>query len=146
MLELLFSRKRVLEDFSLLLLRLFIGGIFFVYGVKKIQTFDNYVTLFADKIAMPFPIFNLYLVIFVEVVGGLMLIFGVLSRVASIPLIATMIVAMLTVNIHNGFPASKFGIELNLAYIAILLIIFSFGSGKVSVDNKILNSKQENKY
>ncbi len=138
MLELLFSKKRVLEDLSLLALRLFIGGIFFVYGITKIKNFDNYVTLFADTIAMPFPIFNLYLVIFVEVVGGLMLIVGVLSRVVSIPLIITMFVAMLTVNINNGFSASKFGVEINLAYIVILFIIFAFGSGRFSVDSKIL--------
>jgi len=139
--NLLFNKKRVFEDFALLVLRLFMGGTFLAYAIKKVQNFETYTTLFADKLDLPFPLLNLYLVTAIEGIGGIMLILGVLSRFISIPLIITMLAAMFLININNGFAASKFGVEINLAYIAILLIVYAFGSGKFSIDNKILKEK-----
>ncbi|MGP2655511.1 DoxX family protein [Malaciobacter sp. WC5094] len=141
MFELLFNKKRVFEDLALLLLRLFMGGTFLVYAIKKVQGFDNYVVLFSDKLDLPFPMINLYLVMAVEGIGGILLILGVLTRFISIPLIFTMVVAFFLVNINNGFAASNFGVEVPLAYISILIVLFAFGSGKISVDDKLLKSK-----
>ncbi|MFK2821447.1 DoxX family protein [Arcobacter sp. YIC-80] len=140
MFELLFNKKRVFEDLALLLLRLFMGGTFLVYAIKKVQGFDNYVVLFSDKLDLPFPMINLYLVMAVEGIGGILLILGVLTRFISIPLIFTMVVAFFLVNINNGFAASNFGVEVPLAYISILIVLFAFGSGKISVDDKLLKS------
>lgn len=135
------TKKRVFEDLALLLLRLFMGGTFLVYAIKKVQGFDNYVVLFSDKLDLPFPMINLYLVMAVEGIGGILLILGVLTRFISIPLIFTMVVAFFLVNINNGFAASNFGVEVPLAYISILIVLFAFGSGKISVDDKLLKSK-----
>ncbi|MGB6329661.1 MAG: DoxX family protein [Halarcobacter sp.] len=137
MIELLFNKKRVFEDFALLVLRVFMGGTFLVYAIKKVQGFDNYVVLFSDKLDLPFPMINLYLVMAVEGIGGILLIFGFLTRVISLPLIITMLVAFFLVNLGNGFAASNFGVEVPLAYISILFLLFSFGSGRISIDNKI---------
>lgn len=139
--KLLFNKQRVFEDWALLLLRFFIGGTFIVYATKKIQGFDNYVALFSDKLDLPLPLINLYLVIGVEGLGGLLLILGLFTRLISIPLIITMVTAFFLVNINNGFAASNFGIEVPLAYISILVLLFSFGAGKLSFDNKLLASK-----
>lgn len=136
--ELLFRKKRVLEDFALLLLRFFMGGTFLVYAIKKVQAFDKYVVLFSDKLDLPFPLLNLYLVMAVEGIGGLLLVFGLFTRFISIPLIITMITALFLVNINNGFAASSFGVEVPLAYISVLFVLFAFGAGKYSLDNKIL--------
>ena len=141
MFELLFNKKRVFEDLALLLLRIFMGGTFLVYAIKKVQGFDNYVVLFSDKLDLPFPMINLYLVMAVEGIGGILLVLGVLTRFISIPLIFTMVVAFFLVNINNGFAASNFGVEVPLAYISILIVLFAFGSGKISVDDKLLKSK-----
>lgn len=133
--EFLFNQKKVLEDWALLLLRLFMGGTFLAYGIKKIQAYDNYVVLFSDKLDLPFPLINLYLVMGVEIIGGLFLLLGVLTRVVTIPLIITMITALFLVNIDKGFAASNFGMEIPLAYISILFVLFAFGSGKFSIEN-----------
>lgn len=139
--ELLLSKKRVFTDFALLVLRLFMGGTFLVYAIKKVQNFDNYVALFADKLDLPLPMLNLYLVIGFEGLGGILLIFGFLTRIVSIPLIVTMLTALFLVNLSNGFAASSFGVEVPLAYISILLVLFSFGAGSLSFDDKILTKK-----
>ncbi len=139
--KLLFSQKRIFEDLALLLLRFFIGGTFIIYASKKVQSFDNYVVLFSDKLDLPFPLLNLYLVMLVEGLGGLLLILGLFTRLVSIPLIITMVTAFFLVNLGNGFAASSFGIEVPLAYISILFLLFGFGSGKFSLDNKFLPAK-----
>lgn len=139
--ELLFSKQKVLVDFGLLVLRLFMGTTFIIYAIKKVQGFDNYVALFSDKLDLPLPLINLYLVMAAEGIGGFLLLIGVLTRLVSLPLILTMVGAFFLVNLSNGFAASSFGIEVPLAYIAILLVLFSQGAGKYSVDNLFLTKK-----
>lgn len=139
--KLLFNNNKVFEDLSLLLLRIFMGVTFLIYATKKVQGFDNYVILFSDKLDLPFPLLNLYLVMAVEGLGGLLLILGLFTRFISIPLIITMVTALFLVNINNGFAASSFGVEVPLAYISILVVLFSLGAGKLSFDNKLLSSK-----
>lgn len=136
--NILFGKQAIFGDFALLILRLFMGGTFLAYAIKKIQNFESYTTFFTDKLDLPLPMLNLYLVIGVEGLGGLLLIFGFLTRAISIPLIFTMIVALFLVNIDNGFAASKFGMEIPLAYISILSVLFALGAGKLSVDDKVL--------
>jgi len=136
MIKLLFGKQTVIENFALLVLRFFMGATFIIYAAKKIAAFDNYVVLFSDKLDIPFPLLNLYLVIGIEGIGGLLLILGLLTRVAIIPLIITMITAFFLVNLGNGYAASNFGIEVPLAYISIMILLFSFGPGKYSIDKK----------
>ena len=139
--KLLFNNNKVFEDLSLLLLRIFMGVTFLIYATKKVQGFDNYVILFSDKLDLPFPLLNLYLVMAVEGLGGLLLILGLFTRFISIPLIITMITALFLVNLNNGFAASSFGVEVPLAYISILFVLFSLGAGKLSFDTKLFASK-----
>ena len=82
------------------------------------------------------PLLNLYLVIAVEAIGGVLLLIGLFTRLATIPLIITMITALFLVNLEKGFAASNFGMEIPLAYISILFVLFAFGPGKFSLENK----------
>jgi len=52
------------------------------------------------------------------------------TRLASLPAIATMIVALVIVNINDGFVRQ----ELPLLYLVSFLLIFIIGPGKISVD------------
>ncbi len=137
--NLILKQKDKFQDYALLVLRLFMGITFIIYATKKIQNFDTYVALFSDKLDLPLPLLNLYLVIGAEGLGGLLLVLGVFTRLVSIPLTITMITAFFLVNLSNGFAASKFGIEVPLAYISILFILFAFGAGKYSFDKKLEN-------
>ena len=132
--NLILKQKDKFQDYALLLLRLFMGTTFIIYAIKKIQNFDNYVALFSDKLDLPLPLLNLYLVIGIEGIGGLLLVLGIFTRLVSIPLTITMITAFFLVNLGNGYAASNFGVEVPLAYISILFVLFSFGAGKFSFD------------
>lgn len=136
-----FQGLKGFEDISLLILRFFMGATFIRYAVVKVEKFDWYTNWFTDTLALPFPVLNLYIATIVEGLGGLLLILGFFTRAISIPLIFTMLVALFLVNINNGFPASKFGMEIPLAYISILLILLTSGAGKFSIDNKLTQEK-----
>src|SRR6476659_9671405 len=83
---------------SVLLLRLMAGGVFFWEGVLKFIYVNQGVGRFT-KLGMPSPVFTAYFIGCLEIVGGLLLISGLLTRLIAIPFVIEMIVAMLSTKI-----------------------------------------------
>jgi uncharacterized membrane protein YphA (DoxX/SURF4 family) len=83
---------------STLLLRLMAGGVFLWEGVMKFVFVNQGVGRFT-KLGMPFPHFTADFVGYLEIVGGLFLLSGLMTRVIAIPFIIEMIVAMLSTKI-----------------------------------------------
>lgn len=102
-----------------LLLRLYLAPVFIMAGFSKTQMLDPNVTGFASFMAdpniiawfgnsdwglgLPFPELLANLVILVEFFGGWLLLVGALTRLISIPLMFTMIIAATTVHADNGW-------------------------------------------
>ena len=72
-----------------------------------------------------------------EFFGGLALILGLLVRPAAAMLAVTMLVAIVTVHLANGFFMSNNGSEFALALLAISLALVIEGAGKLSLDKRI---------
>jgi putative oxidoreductase len=72
-----------------------------------------------------------------EFVGGLALIIGLLARPAAAVLAVTMLVAIVTVHMANGFFMSNNGYEFALALLVISLAVLVEGAGKLSLDKQI---------
>lgn len=72
-----------------------------------------------------------------EFFGGLALIVGLLVRPAAAVLAVTMLVAIFTVHLSNGFFMSNNGYEFALALLAISLAVMLEGAGKLSLDKRI---------
>lgn len=72
-----------------------------------------------------------------EFFGGLALIVGVLARPAAAVLAVTMLVAIITVHLANGFFMSNNGYEFALALLAMSLAVVIEGAGKLSLDKRI---------
>ena len=83
---------------SLVLLRLMAGGVFFWEGILKFVYVNQGVGRFT-KLGMPFPVFTADFVGGLEIVGGLLLMAGFLTRLIAIPFVIEMIVAMLSTKI-----------------------------------------------
>src|SRR6059036_2159261 len=83
---------------SVLLLRLMVGGVFFWEGVLKFVYVNQGVGRFT-KLGMPFPAFTADFVGCLEIVGGLLLLSGLLTRLIAIPFVIEMIVAILSTKI-----------------------------------------------
>ena len=90
---------------SVLLLRLMVGGVFFWEGVLKFVYVNQGVGRFT-KLGMPFPAFTADFVGCLEIVGGLLLLLGLLTRLIAIPFVIEMIVAMLSTKISMYFGTS----------------------------------------
>ena len=77
---------------------------------------------------------------FVELLGGILLIVGLFSRLTALLLTIDLVVAILLVKLNVGLIApqgSGAGAELDLALIAGLLVVLLAGPGKLSVDHTL---------
>jgi uncharacterized membrane protein YphA (DoxX/SURF4 family) len=83
---------------STLLLRILAGGVFLWEGILKFVYANQGVGRFT-KLGMPVPHFTADFVAILEIAGGLLLLFGFLTRWISIPFIIEMIVAILSTKI-----------------------------------------------
>ena len=135
------------NDFGLTILRLVIGIVFFAHGAQKMlgwfggYGFHGTMGFFTQTMGIPAPF--AVLAICAEFFGGLGLIVGLLSRIAAFGIICNMIVAILTVHVHNGFFMNWYGtqkgegFEYHLLAIAGLLVILIKGAGALSIDRAL---------
>jgi len=122
------------KDLPLLIMRLFIAYGFYGPAMMKLKNIDNIVSYF-DSLGIPFPAINAYMAAATETTGVVLLTLGLGVRIISLPLIITMIVAIFTVHIGNGFPAAKEGVEIPLYFMIMLFTLMVYGGGKISIDN-----------
>lgn len=133
------------SDIQLLIIRLILAYGFLNPALMKLKDINGIGDWFGS-IGIPVPHLNAYLATFTEAGGVILLALGLSTRLFSIPLIITMIVAILSVHLSNGFEAGNNGFEIPLYYIIMLLTLIVFGPGRFSLDHVIrnyLNSKKE---
>lgn len=120
-------------EFAMAALRVGLGVLMLTHGWPKLEMLiDGGPIRFGDPIGigkMP----SLILVILAEFFCSVLLILGLLTRLATIPLIITMAVAVFIA--HSGDPIGKK--EMGLLYLLGYVAIFAYGSGRFSVDRLI---------
>jgi putative oxidoreductase len=132
---------------ALLLLRLVVGYGFMSHGFAKWSRGPGNFARLLAVLGVPGPLPTAWLVTGLELLGGLAIVLGAFVAIASVPLVASMIVAMLTIHIRYGFSSVNTvgltaagpvfgppGYEINLLYIGALLSIALAGPGALSVD------------
>ncbi len=136
-----FSRlSEYLKSVSLLLARLLVAYGFYEPAMMKWNDMKSVAEWFGSM-GIPFPTLNAYMAASTEITGVVLLTVGLFTRFISIPLIIIMIVAIVTVHLHNGFSAGDNGFEIPLYYMSFLLIFFSHGAGKFSLDRLIFGKQ-----
>jgi len=99
---------RSIDFLAPLALRLYLAPIFWMAGTKKLAAFDSTVDWFGNTdygLGMPFPYLMAGLATWVEIIGAILLFIGLAVRWVSIPLMATMFVAAVSVHMKNGWLA-----------------------------------------
>ena len=120
-------------DLVILILRLAAGVFMLTHGMGKFsKLFSGEPVKFADPIGLG-ETTSLALTVFAEVGCSILLIFGLATRFAVIPLIITMIVAAFLV--HGADPFGKK--ELSLLYLVLYTVIGIAGAGRFSIDHMI---------
>lgn len=118
-------------------IRLFWGYYYVRSGVVKALHFPGVVDYFSS-LGIPFPEFNLFIVVCTHFFGGLCMILGVQVRWISIPLAITMIVAYFTVEwsvLEQAFSRPGLFVQaLPFNFLLANLLLIAFGAGKWSVD------------
>ena len=122
-------KKQAAEAAGLLILRLAVGGMMLTHGWPKLQRLLQTPDQFADPLGLG-PELSLGLAVLAEVVCAVLIVFGVATRLAAVPLLATMLVAAFIV--HGADPFGKK--ELALLYGAGTLTLMLTGAGRLSVD------------
>ena len=133
------TRDKRLYNFVLFLIRITIALFMLTHGLKKIDLLLSDEPLqFAD----PFGIgatASLMLTVFAEVVCSALLIIGLATRLAVLPLIITMVVAVFMIHGSDGFERQ----ELGSIYLMVYVLLLITGSGKYSLDHLICRKKRK---
>lgn len=118
----------------ILVVRVFFGILFLVHGYDKLMAHSSIADLFADPFGLG-PTLSYWMVVFAEVVCSFALIFGILQRIALIPMIFTMCTAFFIVHGADTF-ATK---ELSFVYLIVFIVLYITGPGQYSFDAAIGN-------
>lgn len=86
------------------------------------------------SMGIPMPTLNAYLAASTEMAAVILLPLGLATRFISIPLMVTMLVAIVTVHLGNGFEAGNNGFEIPFYYLLMLFALLVNGGGKISLD------------
>lgn len=123
-----------------LVVRVIVGVIMAAHGLQKLLGGPGGFGQFLGQLGVPLPGLMAYVVTFVELVGGILLIVGLLSRLAALLLTINLTVAILLVKVNVGLiapPEAGAGAELDLALIAGFITILLMGAGKLSLDRTL---------
>lgn len=96
------------NNLASLLLRLYLAPIFWMAGLSKFNSFENIVDWFGNSewgLGLPAPWLMAFLATATELGGAILLTLGLFTRLISIPLIVTMLVAITHVHWENGWQA-----------------------------------------
>jgi putative oxidoreductase len=127
-----------LKGFALLLGRLSVGLVFLSTGWGKVHNVEK-VTEFFTSLHIPMPGLNAVVVGWSELLCGAALVIGLFTRLATIPLLVSMVVAILTAkrpDIHGFFDLIAFE---ETTYFLVLVMIAVLGPGSISVDHLLAN-------
>ncbi|MCB9284438.1 MAG: DoxX family membrane protein [Lewinellaceae bacterium] len=124
-------------DLTMIALRLAFGGMMlFQHGLPKLELlFWGDPSSFGDPIGLG-PVASLGLAVFAEFFCALLLILGLAARLAVVPLICTMVVAVFISK--GGAPIGEK--ELGLLYLFAFIAILIGGSGYYSLDRMLKRS------
>jgi putative oxidoreductase len=129
-------------------LRLVIGFGFVAHGWAKWSRGPTEFARLLQHVHAPLPHLTAWVVTLLEFFGGLAILAGAFVALVSLPLVISMLVAMFTVQLRYGFSSVNTigltdagplfgppGYEINLLYIAGLIVLALGGAGPLSVDH-----------
>ena len=117
-----------------LLARISIGFIFVQSGWGKLHHLDKVIAFF-NSLGIPAAQIQAPFVASVELVCGSLVLVGLLARVASFPLIGTMVVAILTAKRGDIHEIGDLLFMSEYLFIVLLLWLIAKGAGVVSLDH-----------
>ena len=123
-----------------LALRLSLGAVFLGTGWGKLHNLGQ-VTGFFTELGIPFPGAQAAMVSVVELVGGALILLGLFTRLAALPLMCVMLVAILTAKRPEIDGIRSLLAFEEFTYLAGFLWLFVAGAGRASLDALLFGRK-----
>ncbi|WP_026712765.1 DoxX family protein [Flavobacterium daejeonense] len=127
-----------------ILIRFIVGAVFLSEGIQKFLFPASRGAGRFEKIGLPSPEFLGGFVGTFEIICGLLLLIGLFSRLASVPLIIIMLVALVTtkseVYLEEGFWELLHGSRTDWAMLLGSVFLLIEGSGFWSLDKRLMNN------
>ena len=129
------------DDNRAILVRLIVGLVFLTEGIQKYLFPDLLGTGRFLTIGFNNPAFWAYFTGTFEILCGALVIMGLITRLASIPLIIIMVTAFITTKIpilvHKGVWPWAHEYRTDFAMTLLLIYLLIYGAGRLSFDSKI---------
>ena len=117
-------------DLAILVTRISIAALMLVHGLPKMgMLFSGDAILFPSIFGLS-PALSLGLAVFAEVICSVFVLTGFGTRLAVVPLISTMLIAILVVHANDPFSNKELAVHYLVSYVILLIT----GSGKYSLD------------
>lgn len=116
-----------------LMIRLVFGYFWLETGIAKVHNLDGFTQRFVGW-GIPHPAFNAALSAWTELLGGLLLMLGLCTRLVSIPMIINMLVALALVVSGHLMSLDDYVEADEVLYITIFFWLLMAGPGKISLD------------
>jgi putative oxidoreductase len=124
------------ESIALAFVRIMVGVVFLAHGLQKLLVFHyGGVAGMLHQMGIPAPGVSAALLITAETLGGLLLLTGLYTRLAAIPVGFTMIVAITQVHLRHGFFAQGGGFEYPLTLLVATIALTIGGGGALALDH-----------
>jgi putative oxidoreductase len=135
------------NDNGTILVRLVVGLIFLTEGIQKYLFPELLGTGRFVKIGFSNPAFWAYFTGTFEIICGALVLLGLLTRIASIPLLIIMMTAFVTTKwpmlIDKGIWIMAHEYRTDFAMTLLLIYLLIYGGGGYSVDLKLLKQQKE---
>jgi putative oxidoreductase len=144
------SRRVPFARWAPIPLRLIVGYGFMEHGYAKLSRGPDAFAAILQALGVPAPHLMTWATILVELCGGFAVLVGAFVAIASVPMAAVLLVALLTVHLPYGFSSIKLmavtkagaqfgppGYEVSLLYLACLAALVLGGAGPWAVDGLV---------
>lgn len=130
---------------SIILIRILVGCVFLSEGIQKFLFAESVGAGRFEKIGLPLPEITASFVGSVEIVCGLLVLLGLLTRIAVVPLICIMLTAIATTKVpillESGFWKMAHDSRTDFSMLLTSIFLLINGAGSLSFDRIILNRK-----
>lgn len=130
------------RHYAIEFLRIFLGGLLFLKGYFFIENINDIYGLIEENMEYSSFIIAHYVAV-AHLVGGLMLAFGLFTRLASLVQLPVLIGAVFLIDSQDTMLATGSQFEYSLLVMVLLLVFLVYGSGKWSADHKIIRKKNQ---
>jgi putative oxidoreductase len=123
------------------LVRIITGILFIAHGYQKLFVFGIAgATAGFTQMGVPAPTITAPAVTILELLGGIALVLGLLTRIAALGLVIDMLGAIFLVHLKNGFFLPN-GVEFALTLLVTSLALVIAGAGAFSIDEAIASRR-----